>query len=110
VSLRKHNFGAESTKELLKPSKDSASLRVCNEKKLGGLGFSVNGIISRVVFGHFGPFIRPLAPTPRYYYFNQVCIANSAKIWDFWYFGWLAGFQVWKFWPKNNKISNESTN
>jgi len=36
VSLRKHNFGAESTKELLKPSKDSASLRVCNEKKIGG--------------------------------------------------------------------------
>jgi len=33
MSLHGHNSDAKSGRELFKPSKDSASLQVCNEKK-----------------------------------------------------------------------------
>jgi len=44
------------TTEMFKPLKDSASLLVCNEKKVFGLSFTffVSDIISKVGFGHFG--------------------------------------------------------
>ena len=38
MTLRKLNSGTESGRELFKGSKDSASLVVCNEKKLFGWG------------------------------------------------------------------------
>jgi len=39
--------------ELFKPSKDSATLQVCNEKKIFGFGFFVNDVISKVGFQVF---------------------------------------------------------
>jgi len=51
--------GTESARELFKPLKDSASLRVCNGKKIFGFGFFVSGVISGVVLGLFGPLCLP---------------------------------------------------
>jgi len=39
MSLCGHNPAADYARELFKPSKDSASFRVCNEKKIIGFEF-----------------------------------------------------------------------
>ena len=41
VSLHGYNYGAECARELFKPSKDSASLWVCNEIHFFGYGFQI---------------------------------------------------------------------
>jgi len=51
-------FAGDCAKELFKPSKDSASLRGCNETIFFGLGFHfVSDIISGVVLGLLAHFI-----------------------------------------------------
>jgi len=60
VSLRGIISGAESgTRELFKPSKDLASLLVCNEKNFFGFGcgFFVSDVINDVSFCPFWPTI-----------------------------------------------------
>jgi len=47
---------------MFKLSKDSASLRVCNVKKIFGFGFFVSDVISGVVLGLFGPLHLALGP------------------------------------------------
>jgi len=58
--------------ESCKPSKDSASLLVCNEENFVvlGFGFFVGGVISEVGFGHFGSGY--LAPIARWKYFARL--------------------------------------
>jgi len=56
LTYQPHSSSADCAVELLKfePSKDLASLRVCNEKKILLLGFVYFGIdVIRYVFGHF---------------------------------------------------------
>jgi len=64
VPLHGNISGAKSAKEIFKPSKDSASLRVSNEKKILVLGvrFFVSKVISGCVFGLFGPLHMALGP------------------------------------------------
>jgi len=62
MSLRRNVSGAASTRELFKPSKDSASLQVCSEKKFFGYGFFVSDVIGGVVLGLFGPLHLSLIP------------------------------------------------
>jgi len=54
--MPKRNSGAKIARELLKHSKDLASLIAYNEKKIfvGGCGFFVSDIISRGLFGYLG--------------------------------------------------------
>jgi len=54
MSLQGRNSSTESTTELFKPSKDMASLQVCNEKKIFGFGFT-SDFISGVLLGLFRP-------------------------------------------------------
>jgi len=64
ATLQIHNSPIDCAKELFKPSKDSASLRVCNDKNIFGwvFVFFVGGVISGVGFGHFGQLYQPLDP------------------------------------------------
>ena len=64
MDLGRHNSGAESTRELFKRSKDSASLVVCNAKNflVLGFGFFVSDIISGVLLDHFEPLYLALSP------------------------------------------------
>jgi len=61
VSLHGNNSGAESTRELFKPSKDLVSLRVCNEKNWG-VGFFVRDVMSGVILRLFDPLHLALVP------------------------------------------------
>jgi len=55
ASLQLHNTPVDCARELFKPSKDSASLLVCNEKKLSfGFSYFVGDVISGVGLGFFG--------------------------------------------------------
>ena len=58
LSYQLHNSLGDCAKELFKPSKDSTSLRVCNDNKFFGFefGFFVSDVISGIVLGLFGPF------------------------------------------------------
>jgi len=53
ATLQLHNLTVNYSKELFKPSKDSASLRVCNEKKIFVLSFFVGNVINEVGFWPF---------------------------------------------------------
>jgi len=60
VPLHRNISGAVSARKLLKPSKYSASLRVCNEKKnfwfwVLDFGFFVSDFINGIVSGLFDP-------------------------------------------------------
>jgi len=60
-----HNSSADCSRELLKPSKDLASLLVCSRKKfflVGGCGFLVTDVISGVVLGLFWLMLPGLGP------------------------------------------------
>jgi len=41
VSLQVHSFSTNCVRELFKPSKDLASLEICNEKIFFGVGFQI---------------------------------------------------------------------
>jgi len=62
VSLGGHNSGPGSAGELFKPSKDLASLRVCDEKKFFGFGFLIF-CEWRHKWSSFGSW--PTSPGPR---------------------------------------------
>ena len=64
MALRKRNFGTESSRELLKGSKDTASLPVCTRKKflVGECGFFMSDVISGGLLGHIGPLHLALGP------------------------------------------------
>jgi len=65
VALRGNFFGPVSATDTVKSSKDTASLVVCNEKKIflvGGYGFFVSDIISGGLLGHFGQLHLALGP------------------------------------------------
>jgi len=62
--LRGNISADDYARELFKPSKDSASLHICNEKTFFvlGFGFFVSDVISGFVLGLFGPLHLPLDP------------------------------------------------
>jgi len=62
LSHQLHNSPDECARELFKPSKDSASLRDCNEKIFSGFGFFVSDVVRRVVLGLFGPLHLSVGP------------------------------------------------
>jgi len=64
MSWQLHNSPGNCAGELFKPSKDSPSLQVCNEKKFLVLDFRfiVSDAISGVVLGLFGPLHLALGP------------------------------------------------
>jgi len=53
--LQRHISPLDCAKKLFKPLKDAASLGVYYEKKSGGGLFFMIDVLSRMVFGHFGP-------------------------------------------------------
>jgi len=55
LSYQSHSSSADCARELFKPSKDLASLLVCNEKNflVLGVGFYMSGIKSEVFFRPF---------------------------------------------------------
>jgi len=59
VILHVHISTDDCTRKLFKPSKDLASLHVCNEKKFLVFVFLVSDVTSRVVLSFFGLFIWP---------------------------------------------------
>jgi len=63
LALCGHNSSAESTRELCKCSKDSASLIVCSEKDIFLVfGFFVSDVASGILLGYFGPLHLALGP------------------------------------------------
>jgi len=52
TAMQLHNLPVDCARELFKPSKDSASLQVCNDKKIWfwASGFFVSEVTSDVVF------------------------------------------------------------
>jgi len=73
LTYQPHSSSADCAKELFKPSKDSASLRVCNEKTILGICFFVSNVISKVGFWLQVP---DLGPITRLKYFSEVFIGN----------------------------------
>jgi len=75
LSYQPHSSSADCARELFKPSKDSASLRLCNDKKylVLGFSFSVSDVTSKVGFWLLIP---DLGPTARQKYFTEVLIGN----------------------------------
>jgi len=57
VALRRNFSGLVSATDLVKGSKDTASLLVCTQKNflLGGCRFFVSDVISGRILGHLGP-------------------------------------------------------
>jgi len=55
LTYQPHSSSVDCTRELFKPSKDSANLNVCNEKKflVLGVSFFVSGVIRKVGFWPF---------------------------------------------------------
>jgi len=78
-SYQLHSSLADCAKELFKPSKDSASLQVCNEKKIFGFGFHFFWEWRRKweVFGHFWWLVSDLSPTARWKYFTEVFMLET---------------------------------
>jgi len=64
VFVRGNISATDCARELFKPLKDSASLRVCSEKNLLVLGFVffVGDVISEVVLGLFGTLHLAIGP------------------------------------------------
>jgi len=61
VSLQLHNLPSDCAGELFKPSKDLASLRICNVKKFF-LGFFVGDVLSEVGYWSFWLMLPDLGP------------------------------------------------
>ena len=57
MALRRYFYGLVCSADLVKVSKDAASLLVCTQKYflLGGYGFFVSDVISGGLLGHLGP-------------------------------------------------------
>ena len=64
MALRENFSGPVCSTDLVKVSKDAASLLVCTRKKflLGGCGFFVNDVINGGLLVHLGPLCLALGP------------------------------------------------
>jgi len=62
LPCQQQSSSADCAGELFKPSKDLASLRVCNEKRFWGLSFFVSDVISEVGFWPFWLILPGLGP------------------------------------------------
>ena len=102
VSQQRHNSSADCARDLFKPSKDSGSLRVWNEKNFG-FGFFMSDVINEVGLGHFDSCYLALGPTTRWSIslkFSQETRLESKT------FGPLMNFIVFlvqKLWHKKTK-------